>query len=204
MSDTGRKAISSGGVTIGAHSRFSSYAEAVAAHEWSVPERYNIAQDVCDKHPPEKLAMLWEDYRGNERAVAWGELQEASNRLASVLRAHGVEVGDRVAMLLTPRPETAAAFLGTFKAGANFRYQFHTRGTETITAVCSDKAGPVDGVRHDFGRQAFTETRNYSRSVARDRAISVVPVTPGQPAAAPKKPDAPRELFRTAIKVTVD
>ena len=77
-----------------------------------VPERYNIAQDVCDKHPPDKLAMLWEDFRGNERAVTWGELQDASNRLGSVLRQHGVEVGDRVAMLLTPTPETAAAFLG--------------------------------------------------------------------------------------------
>ena len=101
-----------------AHSRFSSYEEAVAAHEWRVPDRYNIAEDVCDKHPPEQLAMLWEDFRGNERTVTWGELQDASNRLGSVLRRHGVEVGDRVAMLLTPRPETAAAFLGTFKAGA--------------------------------------------------------------------------------------
>jgi len=101
-----------------AHSRFSSYEEALAAHEWRVPDRYNIAEDVCDKHPPEQLAMLWEDFRGNERTVTWGELQDASNRLGSVLRRHGVEVGDRVAMLLTPRPETAAAFLGTFKAGA--------------------------------------------------------------------------------------
>ena len=100
------------------HSRFSSYDEALAAHEWKVPERYNIAQDVCDKHPPDKLAMIWEDFHGAEREVNWGELQEMSSRFASVLRRHGVEVGDRVAMLLTPRPETAAAFLGTFKAGA--------------------------------------------------------------------------------------
>jgi acetyl-CoA synthetase len=99
-------------------SRFGSYDEAVAAHEWRVPARYNIAQDVCDKHPPGKLAMVWEDFRGNEREVTWGELQDSSTRLASVLRQNGVEAGDRVAMLLTPRPETAAAFLGTFKAGA--------------------------------------------------------------------------------------
>ena len=116
MSDTGP--IVSARPTTSAHSRFESYDEAVAAHEWHVPARYNIAQDVCDKHPPDKLAMVWEDFRGNERQVRWGELQEASNRLASVLRQHGVEIGDRVAMLLTPRPETAVAFLGTFKAGA--------------------------------------------------------------------------------------
>ena len=61
--------------------------------------------------------MLWEDYRGNERQVTWGELQDASSRLASVLGQHGVEPGDRVAMLLTPRPETAAAFLGDVQGG---------------------------------------------------------------------------------------
>ena len=80
-----------------------SYEEAVAAHEWHVPERYNIAQDVCDKHPPDKLAMVHEHFDGTVREVHWGELQERSNRFANVLRAHGVQKGDRVAMLLPPR-----------------------------------------------------------------------------------------------------
>jgi acetyl-CoA synthetase len=95
-----------------------SYEEAVAAHEWRVPERYNIAQDCCDKHPPDKPAMIHEDFDGNVREVAWGELQELSNRFANVLRAHGVAKGDRVAMLLPATPETAAAFFGTWKCGA--------------------------------------------------------------------------------------
>ncbi|HEX4690270.1 MAG TPA: AMP-binding protein [Solirubrobacteraceae bacterium] len=95
-----------------------SYEAVVAAHEWHVPERYNIAQDVCDKHPPDKLAMVHEDFAGTVREVRWGELQELSNRFANVLREHDVEKGDRVAMLLPPTPETAAAFFGTFKCGA--------------------------------------------------------------------------------------
>jgi acetyl-CoA synthetase len=28
-----------------------SYEQARAQHRWSVPKRYNIAADVCDKHP---------------------------------------------------------------------------------------------------------------------------------------------------------
>src|SRR5215212_9864068 len=95
-----------------------SYEQACAEHRWKVPPRYNIAGDVCDKHPRDKLAMVWEDWRGSERRVAWGELQDLSNRFANVLRAHGVERGDRVAMLLPATPETAAAFLGTWKCGA--------------------------------------------------------------------------------------
>ena len=35
-----------------------------------------------------------------------------------MLVAHGVQRGDRVAMLLPPTPETAAAFFGTWKVGA--------------------------------------------------------------------------------------
>src|SRR5439155_8768396 len=95
-----------------------SYEQACAEHEWKVPERYNIAQDVCDKHPRDKLAMIHEDPDGNVRECDWGELQDMSNRFARILVAHGVQRGDRVAMLLPPIPETAAAFLGTWKVGA--------------------------------------------------------------------------------------
>jgi acetyl-CoA synthetase len=94
------------------------YDEMRAQHGWEVPERYNIARDVCDKHDRDRLAMVWEDWRGNERLVSFGELQDLSNRFANVLEAHGVEPGDRVATLLPSLPETAAVFLGTYKRGA--------------------------------------------------------------------------------------
>ena len=89
-----------------------------AAHRWDVPERYNIARDVCDKHERDRLAMVWEDWQGNERRVDFGELQDLSNRFANVLEATGIERGDRVATLLPSLPETAAVFLGTYKCGA--------------------------------------------------------------------------------------
>src|SRR3954462_3945603 len=122
---------------------FASYEEAVAQHAWHVPERYNIAQDVCDKHPADKLAMVHEDFEGNVREVFWGELQEKSDRFANVLRAHGVEKGDRVAMLLPPTPETAAAFFGTWKCGALLLSMSVLYGDDGIRHRVSDSQAKV-------------------------------------------------------------
>lgn len=89
-----------------------------AAHRWDVPERFNIAADVCDKHPREKLAMVWESFDGSSREVTWGELQDLANRAAHTLAAHGVSAGDRIAVVLPPTAETAAIFFGIWKLGA--------------------------------------------------------------------------------------
>lgn len=121
----------------------SSYEQACAEHRWTVPERYNIAYDVCDKHPPDKLAMIHEDFRGTVREVLWGELQELSNRFASVLRTAGVERGDRVAMLLPPTPETAAAFFGTWKCGAILLSMSVLYGDEGIRHRLTDSRARV-------------------------------------------------------------
>jgi acetyl-CoA synthetase len=94
------------------------YDEMVSTFRWNVPERYNIATDTVDKHEPDRLAMLWEDYKGNERRVTFGDIKEMSNRIANVLSGLGVTKGDRVAVLLPSLPETAAAFVATYRMGA--------------------------------------------------------------------------------------
>src|SRR4051795_13673609 len=127
----------------GAATRFSSYDEVCTQHRWDVPEHYNIAEDVCDKHPPDKLAMIHEDFRGTVREVSWGELQATSNRFAYALRAPGVERGDRVAMLLPPTPETAAAFFGTWKCGAILLSMSILYGDDGIRHRVSDSQAKV-------------------------------------------------------------
>src|SRR5690348_15310977 len=94
------------------------YAQLCAAHVWDVPARYNLAADVCDKHPRDKPAMVWESYDGSRRELVWGELQDLANQAAHALSARGVGRGDRVAVVLPPAPETAAVFFGVWKLGA--------------------------------------------------------------------------------------
>src|SRR2546430_10854213 len=120
-----------------------SYEEVCATHRWDVPARYNIASDVCAKHPRDKLAMIGEDWTGEQRRVSWGELQDLSGKFANVLREHGVERGDRVAMLLPAAPETAAAFFGTWKAGAILLSMSVLYGDEGIRHRLSDSQAKV-------------------------------------------------------------
>lgn len=131
----------------------SSYEEACAKHRWDVPERYNIAQDVCDKHPRDKLAMVYERHDGLRRDVTWGELQDMANKAAHVLRANGVRKGDRVAVVLPPTPETAAIFFGTWKLGALLL---------SMSVLYGD-----DGIRHRLGdsqpRVLVTDAANAPR-----------------------------------------
>src|SRR4051794_8370468 len=114
------------------------YDELRAAHTWDVPERYNIAQDVCDKHPRDKPAMIWERHDGARRDLSWGELQDLANQASHVLRAHGVDRGERVAVVLPPTPETAAIFFGTWKLGAILLSMSVLYGDEGIAPRLND------------------------------------------------------------------
>jgi acetyl-CoA synthetase len=87
-------------------------------HRWEVPERYNIAADVCDRQAPGTLAMVHERHDGLVRELHWGELQALANQAANLLAGAGVERGDRVAVVLPPTPEAAAVFFATWKLGA--------------------------------------------------------------------------------------
>jgi acetyl-CoA synthetase len=129
------------------------YEEVCAEHEWRVPDRYNIAADVCDKHPRDKLAMIHERFDGERRELSWGELQDLSNQAANLLAAHGVQRGDRVSVVLPPTPETAAIFFGTWKLGALLL---------SMSVLYGD-----DGIRHRLGdsepRVLVTDAANAPR-----------------------------------------
>ncbi|MCG5213631.1 AMP-binding protein [Streptosporangium sp. KLBMP 9127] len=62
--------------------------------------------------------MIWTDGSGDDRQVLWGELQDLTNQFANCFIENGVGKGDRVAILLPPLPEAAAAIIAVLKIGA--------------------------------------------------------------------------------------
>ncbi|MBA3432162.1 MAG: acyl-CoA synthetase, partial [Actinobacteria bacterium] len=119
------------------------YDEMAASFEWEVPDRYNIASDTVDKHEPGRLAMLWEDWQGNERRITFGDMQEMSNRIANVLSGLGVRRGDRVAVLLPSLPETAATFIAVYKVGGILLSLSQLYGDDSIVHRLSDSGARV-------------------------------------------------------------
>src|SRR5207237_7003686 len=96
------------------------YAELYRAYRWNVPERFNIAQACCRQWAADRsrFALCWEDESGASAAYSFWDIQQAANRLANALAALGVKRGERVALILPQRPETAIAYMAIFQMGA--------------------------------------------------------------------------------------
>lgn len=96
-----------------------------------VPERFNFARDVIGRWARErdKLAMLWVGPDGSERRYTFQHFAERSDRVAAMLRQHGVRRGDRVMVQLPRVAEWWEVLLGVMKVGA-----VSVPGTTLLTA----------------------------------------------------------------------
>lgn len=84
---------------------------------WDIPDRLNMAAQVCDdwaEAEPKRVAIV-DDQAG---AISYGRLREMADGLARVLADEGVVRGDRVGVLRTQSPWTAAAHIAIWKLGA--------------------------------------------------------------------------------------
>lgn len=91
------------------------------AFRWQIPQRYNIAVDVCDRWAaidPNRTAIIEVSGDWLVTPVSFGRLREDSNRLANALRARGVAQGDRIAILLPQGRCVLTAHLAAYKLGA--------------------------------------------------------------------------------------
>ncbi len=134
------------------HSRF----------RWQIPARYNIARSTCDRWAetaPDKVAIIHERPDGVVEPWTYARLHGLANRLANVLRARGVEPGDRIALLLPQTPETAAVHLAAYKIAAIAVPLSILFGPEAIAYRLSDS-----------GAKALVSTRQTLARLADERA----------------------------------
>jgi len=96
------------------------YREVYDSFRWEVPARFNIADACCRRHAGDaaRVALLWEDETGATSVWTYREIQRSADRLSNALAALGVARGDRVAVVLPQRPETAVAHMALYQMGA--------------------------------------------------------------------------------------
>ncbi len=99
------------------------YAELYNNFRWHVPERFNIAQ-VCSTrwaaHPQHagRVAIYTEHEKGTRSQLTYAALQSQADRLSHALSRLGVKRGDRVAIVMPQRAETAIAHIAVYQLGA--------------------------------------------------------------------------------------
>ncbi|VAW15939.1 Acetyl-CoA synthetase [hydrothermal vent metagenome] len=95
------------------------YDDLIRSFNWDIPARFNIGTDIADKWArTNRIALIVRDENGSRRDVTFKELTRQSNRLANVLKAHGLGPGDRIGLLLPQCPQTAISHIAAYKIGA--------------------------------------------------------------------------------------
>jgi len=96
------------------------YREIYEGFRWRVPAEFNIAE-VCGRRwaaESSRIALHTEDEAGHRETFTYAALVRDANRLSNALAALGVGRGDRVAILLPQRAETAVAHLACYQMAA--------------------------------------------------------------------------------------
>jgi acetyl-CoA synthetase len=118
---------------------------------WQVPAQFNMAE-VCmrrwaaDPVSARQTAVIACTPGQPDRAHSYAELQDQANRLSHALTALGVRRGDRVAIVLPQRFETAVAYMAVLQMGAvgmplsqlfgPEALAFRLQDSEAVAAIC--------------------------------------------------------------------
>ena len=122
---------------------------------WLVPRHFNMAKACCARWAglPDatKRVAIREHLAGAEGPfLTYFELQKQANRLSNVLAAGGVRRGDRVAIVMPQRFETAVAYMAVLQMGAvamplsmlfgpeALQYRLHD--SEAVVAICDESS----------------------------------------------------------------
>ena len=123
---------------------------------WQVSARFNIAQACCGRWAAQagaaRRVAIREHLAGKGPGRQWSylQLQQAANRLSRVLSRQGVRRGDRVAIVMPQRFETAVAYVAILQMGAVAMplsmlfgpeaLAFRLQDSEAQVAICDEGA----------------------------------------------------------------
>jgi acetyl-CoA synthetase len=126
-----------------------------AGFGWQVPERFNIAQVCCTRwargaDASARIAIRAHGAPPGESVLTYLALQERADQLSRALTGLGVRPGDRVAIVMPQRFETAIAYMAVFQMGAVAMplsmlfgpdaLEYRLQNSEAVVAICDDSS----------------------------------------------------------------
>lgn len=94
------------------------YEELRNSFRYDIPDRFNLGAACVDPHDPHAVALVTVDASGTARSTTFGEMSDATSRLAGGLAERGVERGDRVGVVAPQSLATGLAHVAIWKLGA--------------------------------------------------------------------------------------
>ncbi len=130
--------------------------------KWFVGGKLNLSHNCVDRHAlgarRDKVALIWEGEPGEVRRITFGELHEAVQRFANVLKGLGVQRGDRIAIYMGMCPELAIALLACARIGAVHSVVFGGFAAHAISDRVND-SGCVLVLTQDTGFRRGSEIK---------------------------------------------
>eukprot|EP01052_Picozoa_sp_SAG31_P009011 SAG31_NODE_465_length_15313_cov_10.762390_9_plen_417_part_00 len=124
---------------------------------WFTGGQLNACYQCCDRHDPNKPAIIWEGNENDEsKVITYGEMTKRVCQFANVLKAKGVKKGDRVIIYMPMVPETAFSMLACARIGAVHSVVFAGFSAESLAARIEDAEAKVI-MTADFGLRASKE-----------------------------------------------
>jgi len=112
---------------------------------WFAGGKLNISYNCLDRHVEaghgDKTAIIWVGNDPNEsKIITYGQLLEDVKKFANVLKAHGVQKGDRVCIYMQMIPEMPIAMLACSRIGAVHSVVFGAFSAESLRDRINDSA----------------------------------------------------------------
>ncbi|MBT4034123.1 MAG: acetate--CoA ligase [Candidatus Marinimicrobia bacterium] len=119
------------------------YDIAKADIKWFEGGKLNVSYNCLDRHVEdgfgERTALIWEGNNPNEdKTFTYNELLGDVQKFANVLKAHGVEKGDRVCIYMQMIPELSVAMLACSRIGAIHSIVFGAFSPESLRDRIND------------------------------------------------------------------